>query len=49
MLFRSWNGGFDLLTVLLVEALSYTSVDEMLARARALYEQHREQIEAPVP
>lgn len=31
------------------EVLSHTPVDEMLARARALYEQHREQIEAPVP
>jgi hypothetical protein len=31
------------------EILSHTPVDEMLARARALYEQHREQIEAPVP
>jgi hypothetical protein len=31
------------------EILSHTTVDEMLARARALYERHREQIEAPVP
>ena len=31
------------------EILSHTPVDEILARARALYEQHREQIEAPVP
>lgn len=31
------------------EILSHTPVDEMLARARALYDQHREQIEAPVP
>jgi len=31
------------------EILSHTPVMEMLARARALYEQHREQIEAPVP
>lgn len=31
------------------EILSHTPVDEMLARALALYEQHREQIEAPVP
>jgi hypothetical protein len=31
------------------EVLSYTPVDEMLARARALYDQHRDQIEAPVP
>jgi len=31
------------------EILSHTPADEMLARARALYEQHREQIEAPVP
>ena len=31
------------------EILSHTPVLEMLARARALYEQHREQIEAPVP
>jgi len=31
------------------EILSHTPVGEMLARARALYEQHREQIEAPVP
>ncbi|OLE51631.1 MAG: hypothetical protein AUG51_22005 [Acidobacteria bacterium 13_1_20CM_3_53_8] len=30
------------------EILLHTPVDEMLARARALYEQHREQIEAPV-
>lgn len=30
------------------EILSHTSVDKMLARARALYDQHREQIEAPV-
>lgn len=31
------------------EILSYTPVAEMLARARALYDQHRDQIEAPVP
>ncbi len=31
------------------EILSHTPVDEMLARARALYNQHRDQIEAPVP
>lgn len=31
------------------EIISHTSVPEMLARARALYEQHRAQIEAPVP
>ena len=31
------------------EILSHTPVPEMLARARALYEQHREQVEAPVP
>ena len=31
------------------EILSHTPVDEMLARARALYEQRREQIEAPLP
>ena len=31
------------------EILSHTPVDEMLARARALYDQHRDQIEAPVP
>ena len=31
------------------EILSHTPVDEMLARVRTLYEQHREQIEAPVP
>ena len=31
------------------EIISHTPLDEMLARARALYEQHREQIEAPVP
>jgi hypothetical protein len=31
------------------EILSHTPVDEMLARARALYEQYRDQIEAPVP
>ena len=31
------------------EVISHTPLDEMLARARALYEQHREQIEAPVP
>lgn len=31
------------------EILSYTPIDEMLARARALYDQHRDQIEATVP
>ena len=31
------------------EILSHTPADEMLVRARALYNQHREQIEAPVP
>jgi len=31
------------------EILSHTPVDEMLARARALYNQYRDQIEAPVP
>jgi hypothetical protein len=31
------------------EILSHTPVDEILARARALYEQHRKQLEAPVP
>jgi hypothetical protein len=31
------------------EILSHTPVDEMLARARALYNQHCDQIEAPVP
>ena len=31
------------------EILSHTPVDEMLARARALYDQHRDAIEAPVP
>ena len=31
------------------EVLSHTPVEEMLARARALYEQHRDEIEAPVP
>ena len=31
------------------EILSHTPVDEMLARARALYDQYRDQIEAPVP
>ena len=31
------------------ELLSHTPIDEMLARARALYDQHRGQIEAPVP
>ena len=31
------------------EILTHTPVDEMLARARALYEQHRDAIEAPVP
>ena len=31
------------------EILSHTPVMEMLARARALYEQHRDEIEAPVP
>lgn len=30
------------------EILSHTPVDEMLARARALYEQHHAEIEAPV-
>ena len=29
--------------------LSHTPVDKMLAQARALYDQHRESIEAPVP
>ena len=31
------------------EVLSHTPVEEMKERARALYEQHREQIEAPLP
>ena len=31
------------------EILSYTPVDEMLARARALYDQQRDKIEASVP
>ena len=31
------------------EILSHTPVMEMLARARALYDQYRDQIEAPVP
>jgi hypothetical protein len=31
------------------EILSHTPVDEMLARARELYEQHRDEIEAPLP
>jgi hypothetical protein len=31
------------------EVLSHTPVREMKERARALYEQHREQIEAPLP
>lgn len=31
------------------EILSQTPVDEMLARARALFDQHREEIAAPVP
>ncbi len=30
------------------EVVSHTSVEEMRERARALYEQHREQIEAPL-
>lgn len=30
------------------EIVSYTPVEEMTERARALYEQHREQIEAPL-
>ncbi len=29
--------------------LSHSPLDEMLACARALYDQHRDQIEAPVP
>ncbi|MEJ7708788.1 MAG: hypothetical protein WKF84_02765 [Pyrinomonadaceae bacterium] len=31
------------------EILSHTPVDEMLARARTLYNHHRDAIEAPVP
>ena len=31
------------------EIVSHTPIEEMKARARALYEQHREQIEAPLP
>lgn len=31
------------------EVVSHTPVEEMKERARALYEQHREQIEAPLP
>jgi hypothetical protein len=31
------------------EVVSHTPVGEMKERARALYEQHREQIEAPLP
>jgi len=31
------------------EVVSHTPVEEMRARARALYEEHREQIEAPLP
>jgi hypothetical protein len=30
------------------EVLSHTPIEEMKERARALYEQHREQIEAPL-
>jgi hypothetical protein len=29
------------------EILSHTSIDEMLARARALFDQHRDEIQAP--
>lgn len=31
------------------EIVSHTPIEEMKERARALYEQHREQIEAPLP
>src|ERR1051325_9212259 len=31
------------------EIVSYTPIEEMKERARALYQQHREQIEAPLP
>jgi hypothetical protein len=31
------------------EILSHTPVDEMLARALALFDQHRDEIEVPVP
>lgn len=31
------------------EIVSHTPVEEMKARALSLYEQHREQIEAPIP
>ncbi|MCA1566048.1 MAG: hypothetical protein LC803_10515 [Acidobacteria bacterium] len=31
------------------EIVSYTPIDEMKERARALYEQHRESIEASIP
>jgi hypothetical protein len=31
------------------EVVSHTPFEEMKERARALYEQHREQIEAPLP
>jgi hypothetical protein len=31
------------------EVVSHTPVEEMKERARALYEEHREQIEAPLP
>ena len=30
------------------EILTYTPVDEMLTRARALYDQHHDRIEAPI-
>ena len=31
------------------EVIDHTPFDEMMARARALYDQHRDAIEAPVP
>lgn len=31
------------------EIISHTPIEEMKERARALYEQHRERIEAPLP
>jgi hypothetical protein len=40
--------GVVLVNAVAEEVVSHTPVEEMKERARALYEQHREQIEAPL-
>jgi hypothetical protein len=41
--------GEILVSVTVAEVVSYTPIEEMQVAARALYEQHRNAIEAPVP